>query len=181
MSGMRKVGLYIGHGVEVRYFLLSGISDALIARDVEVCLIIRPEIQSVTLQKYVDQYKINVLRTDFSEKGVKPAPFEKYIRAARNARKRYLNIPLYSHFGGNIDRKRSFDFVMGNDWVFRWLDRISRFVLKGHYKNQKIQEFFLAHNITDLYFLEYNNSIIKSLGVNANLLNYNPQFQTCNK
>ena len=109
---MRKVCFYIGHGVEVRYFLLSGIVQELENRNIQCCLLLRKEIISPVLDEYIYKYNIKTIYLTFTNEDIVPSSFENYFRSIRNARKRIKNIPIYSHFAGNLGNPRKYDKII---------------------------------------------------------------------
>jgi len=162
---LEKVGFYIYHGVEVRYFLLSGLVDE-IRRENDVCLYIHQE-PSIILEDYAREYKVQ-LKLIPVEIGETPK-FEGYLRAFTNSRKRINDVSIYSHFGYTTTSK-FYDSLFKISFFSLLGNRLFRFFAKYNYKDKPLMDFLKSEGLSRIYLLQYDSIHLKKIGVNAALI-----------
>lgn len=167
---MAKHLFYISQGVEVRYFLLSGLTDLLKANS-EVALLIDENNDSPILKKYIKQFDIETIVLPLQQFNINIWKYESYIRTMRNARKRVDNSPIFKHFGGNANQSKWYDKLLGNRISSKIFEKAFRFFLRRHYKNNGLQQFLKDNNTSAIHFVENGWKYHVSLGINSNLLN----------
>lgn len=163
---MKKVGFYINHGVEVRYFLLSGLLDQ-VRKTNKVCLYIHEE-HSEILESYKQEYKVEVKVLPFGV--AKRARFEGYIRSFTNARKRGNDVSIYSHFG-LISKSRFYDEIFKISFFSLLGNKLFRFLSKWHYRDKNLISFLKKEQLSRIYILQYDATLLKKIGVNSSLCN----------
>ena len=163
---MKKVGFYINHGVEVRYFLLSGLLDE-VRKTNKVCLYIHEE-HSEILEKYKLEYKVEVKVLPIGV--AKRARYEGFIRSFTNARKRGNDVSIYSHFG-LISKSRFYDKVFKISFISLLGNKLFRFLSKWHYRDKNLIDFLKKEELSRIYFLQYDSTLLKKIGVNSSLCN----------
>lgn len=159
---MSVTGFYIGHGVEVRHFLLSGLVDKALEKG-KVVLFTRKQINSPNFDYYLNNLDIKIV----SVNDIKPNKYSfligKIIRAQRNSRKRLKNIGLYSHYTVLSNKVRKYDFLIGNDFINYVMDFFARPVISFLNYNSIFEKVVLDSKIDNLCILEYGQTINNAL------------------
>lgn len=161
---MGKIGFYINHGVEVRYFLLSGLADLYKGTD-EVCLYVHDN-HSEVLKEY--SLKYNVVVKVLPEINVNKSSFERFQRAFTNARKRANDVAIYNHFG-LLSSPKFYDIFFKIPFIIRIGNFFFRQKAIRDYKNEKLISFFKKENLSKLYLLQYDSTLLKLVGINGAL------------
>lgn len=160
---MGKVAFYIGHGVEVRHYLISGLLDA-VRETKSVVLVVDEQLESNTLKEYLVFYKVPILRMPKLVNS-KPSFFiEGVIRAIRDARKRHKKIGIYRHFGEVGNGNCFLDFVKGNRVLHYLNDIIGRKWTLTRYFNRELFVFFTFNKVDCIYLLEFGSTNSKAIG-----------------
>lgn len=159
-----KVGFYINHGVEVRYFILSGLLD-LIRKNFDVCFYTN-DVYSKTLDNYAVKYNIKVKILPINK--ISKPKFESYLRTFTNARKRSNNISIYNHFG-NLPPEKFYDGLLKIPFLSFLGNYFFRLLSIKFYKSKELISFFRQENIHTLYQLQYESLLLKVVGINASL------------
>jgi hypothetical protein len=159
-----KIGFYINHGLEVRYYLLSGLLD-LCRKDYEVCFYTN-SINSKVLIDYTLKYKVEVKVLPIHK--IPKPKFEAYLRSFTNARKRANNVEIYNHFGA-LPPKRFYDFLLKVPLLSLMGNYFFRKLSLWYYKNEELLSFFKTEKLARLYQLQYDSILLKIVGVNASL------------
>jgi len=160
---MSKIGFYIGHGVEVRYFLLSGFTE-FVRQQNQVVLLIRENIDSLFFDEYIKEFKVDVIRLPVIKPNKTSIFLAQLIRSFRNSRKRLTKNKIYSHLDSSNDDSGLLDFVKGNLIVHKVLDFIMRPFFEKLNFNQAVEKILLHSKIDHLYLLEYSHPFNKVLG-----------------
>lgn len=167
---MGKHMFYISQGIEVRYFLLSGIINQ--ARKLhDVVLLIDEKNSSGVLKDYIQEYQLDTIELPISELNFKKSKFETYIRILNNSRKRNSKNYIYNHFGGNLNSNKWYDIFTRWNFLSSIIEKILISFLRKSYTNIQLQSFLKNNNVTAIHLLEYNWLYHTVLGVNASLLN----------
>ena len=161
---MNKIGFFIHHGVEVRYFLLSGLLNFYKEKN-EVCLYVTED-HSEVLKDYANKYNVEIKTLPSID--LKTPKFEGYLKAFTNARKRASKNPIYSHLG-QISTNKPFDIIFKIKFVFKLFEYFFKNQTTSYYKNIEYITFFKTEGLTKIYLLEYNSGFLRTIGVNAGL------------
>lgn len=160
---MSKIGFYIGHGVEVRHFLLSGFIEFVKQKN-QVVLLIRENIDSPFFDEYIKEFEIDVIRLPSLKPNKTSVFLAQLTRSFRNSRKKLTANKIYSHFESSNNNRGLLDFVKGNLIVHKILDYImGPFFAKINF-NQAVEKILLYSKIDHLYLLEYSHPVNKVLG-----------------
>ena len=160
---MKKIGFFIAHGVEARYFILSGIIEAIKTSN-KVVVFVSNTINSSFLNEYVSLYNIEVVKIPIINKSNKAKYVDRFARFLRNSRRRLNGVKIYSHFGNISNRKRILDFVFGNIFVHIFFDFFLRKLSIQFNHNKELEELLLKNKINEFYMLEYNNQVNNAIG-----------------
>lgn len=160
---MSVTGFYIGHGIEARHFLLSGLVDKAMEKG-KVILFTRKDINSPFLDYYVSNLDLEIVGIN----DISPNKFSVFIggiiRALRNSRKRLNKVSIYSHFGGTTNKIRQYDFLTGNYLIHYIIDFFARPLLTFLNYNSILEKIVLESKIDHLCILEYGQTINNALG-----------------
>jgi hypothetical protein len=160
---MKKVGFYINNGIEVRYFLLSGLAD-LLRKTYDICLLVN-ETHSKVLEEYALKYQIETLT--LPEVIIKPPRWEKYIRSFTNSRKRAQNVAIYSHHGANYTDKRRYDILVKGLLSNQVIVALIKKMIQFSYQDSAYKSFLRKSEIENIFVLDYSSPQLKQLGINA--------------
>lgn len=158
---MNKTGFYIGHGIEARYFLLSGLVDRALEKG-KVVLFTRKKINSPFLDYYVNNLDVEIVSINDISPNKSSVFISRIIRQQRNSRKRLKKVKVYAHSGGIINKVRKYDFLTGNYLLHYIIDFFARPLLTYLNYNSIIERFVLDSKIDHLCLLEYgpiNNAL----------------------
>jgi hypothetical protein len=161
---LKNIALYIRHGVEVRYFLLSGLADQL-KKENNVYLVC-DDITSENFKGYLNIYNFKILNIPKFEPN--KITYEKYVRSFTNARKRVKNKETYSHFGSINKEPKWFDWIFKFDLINKAIEKIIINLFESSYQNKLVKSFLIENKIDKIYYLEYNDSKIKTIANTAN-------------
>ncbi|MEZ5045877.1 MAG: hypothetical protein R2831_02685 [Chitinophagaceae bacterium] len=171
---MGKIAFYIKHGIEVRYYVLSGLSDYYKSLGHEVCLLLPKEI-TTDIKKYAHEYQIKTYTISTSVfNSNKYSTYLPYIRAITDARRRAKNAEMFNHHAVvNTKRKKI-------DTIFKWhfaqvlIEAVLRKIIALLFYNAALKKAIQDIGITELYLGQYNSITQVLLGVNANKLGIKP-------
>jgi hypothetical protein len=159
---MSITGFYIGHGVEARHFLLSGLVDKALEKG-KVVLFTRKKINSPFLDYYVNNLDVETVSVNDISPNKSSVFIGGIIRALRNSRKRLNKVSIYSHFGGATNKIRKYDFLTGNDFIHYIIDFFARPLLTYLNYNSIIDKVVLDSKIDHLCILEYGQTMNNAL------------------
>lgn len=161
---VKKIGFYIGHGVEIRHFILSGLYKQAEEQG-DVIIFRRENIPSKFLNEYLGDTHIIYLN---EIKTKKRSRIEAFILLIRSARLRLKNIGNFHHIDKNKDSNKFKDFVLGNTVVFYFFSYLSLFFLKNHYKTPELIKVFRHNNLSEIFMVDYNDPFHLQIGYSAN-------------
>ena len=160
-----KIGFYIGQGVEIRHFILSGLFQKA-AENGEAIIIMKNDMDSNYLKDYVEADKIIYL-PDFKE--IKKRHFiETYVSGIRMARLRFKKIGNFHHFSERGKSNFIKDFLLGNPVTFYLFTLFSLPFLKRYYTSNELVKIFKENNLTTIFLVDYNTPFYLQIGYSAN-------------
>lgn len=160
---VKKIGFYIGHGVEIRHFILSGLLKQ--AQEKGETIIFRGDNNySKFLEEYLGDANIIYLNKIKIKKRIR---LEALILIIRSARLRLKNIGNFHNYN-KIKKSNSFkDFVFGNAIVFYFINYLSLFFIKKYYKTPELSKIFKDNNLSEIFILDYNHPFYLQIGYAA--------------
>lgn len=163
-SMIKRVAFYIGHGVEIRHFILSGIFQE-VQNKGEAIILMKQDIKSDFLMDYLDTSKIIYLDGVI---GKKRHPIEGIISLTRKARLRFKKIGNFHNYQ-EIDKHNLLkDFLLGNRMVVYLVSLISLPILKKYYTTPSLVSIFKKNNLDIIFILDYNDPFNLQIGYSAN-------------
>lgn len=159
-----KIGLLINHGIEVRYYLLSGLLHYLKEQGHEAILIV-PDVPSSYLREYIDLFNIKyeILPT----KANSTSKYDALARSVGNARKRSSNTKIYHHYGADLSTPKWYDSLFKIPGVSLVADNFFRKKLSITCHDKNIVDFFSGLGLNRLYMLQYSSPFLKRIGASA--------------
>ena len=164
----KRIGILVDHGVELRHFVLSGLVDAYRNKGNEVVLLLTKDFNTPFFNEYIEKFE---LETQLLSKTLVEYPASKWesrLRSLRDARKRLLNEPLYSHFSKNNNDNRFFRILCKIGLIYRLVHRIGLKRIHRNYSNYVVIEEIQNLDLSRLIMLQYGVSIKTLLGVTTN-------------
>lgn len=148
----RHFGLFVYLGIELRNFVFSGLSSRL--NDFAKVSIISHQ-TSVKLEEVIKEYNINLIRIPYT--GVldkKRKKIESYFLSSRRARIRLNGHEVFNLWHDTV-KKRTKDYLIGNNLVYRLLQKAAKFENELYYYDNYIAEVIKSNQITDIILQSY--------------------------
>ena len=167
----KRIGVLVDHGVELRHFVLSGLVDAYRNKGNEVVLLLTKDYNTPFLNEYIEKFE---LETQLLSKTLVEYPASKWesrLRSLRDARKRLLNEPLYSHFLKKAKRDKRLEFISRVSPVYKLFHTYGLRKIQDHYLTNESIDAIIELNLNKVIMLEYGSAIKSLFGLGANHLN----------
>lgn len=167
----KRIGVLVNHGVELRHFVLSGLVDAYRNKGEEVVLLLTKDFNSPFFNEYIEKYKLETRLLSKTLVEYPASKWESRLRSLRDARKRLLNEPLYSHFLKTTKSDKRLEFISRNSPVYKLFHTYGLRKIQDHYLTDESIDAITELKLNKVIMLEYGSAIKSLFGLGANHLN----------
>lgn len=161
----KRVGIYVGHGVEMRHFVLSGLTRELEKQRCEVVLLLDKSIESSFFQEYIDKYNLKTILLDTQLANYPASKWEGRLRSMRDARKRYSDEPKYRHYGGSKSTGKIVQLISRYRLLYKWVLKFGIKKIHKHYQDPNLKDSIAGLDLNRLIILQYGTRIKTCLSV----------------